>query len=82
MYLNRKFSYLKSIQLCSSLFVKNVFTSDIQYEPGITVQEARDLGLLTSGIQPLPREMSFPKPKGQEWEVLYNLLRSVGQKRC
>ncbi|XP_071815143.1 WD repeat-containing protein 90-like isoform X2 [Apostichopus japonicus] len=75
MYLNRKFSYLKSIQLCSSLFVKNVFTSDIQYEPGITVQEARDLGLLTSGIQPLPREMSFPKPKGQEWEVLYNLLR-------
>ncbi|KAJ8037449.1 WD repeat-containing protein 90 [Holothuria leucospilota] len=75
MYLNRKYSYLKSIQLCSSMFVKNVFTSDIQYEPGITVQEARDLGLLSTGVQPLPREMAFPKPKGQEWDILYNFLR-------
>ena len=32
-YLNRNYSYLKSIRLCANMYVKNIFTSDMEYEP-------------------------------------------------
>ena len=35
MYLNRRYSYLKSVKLCANMLVKNIFTSDSLYEPGI-----------------------------------------------
>lgn len=34
LYLNRRFSYLKSVRLCANMMVKNIFTSDNLYEPG------------------------------------------------
>ena len=34
MYLNRRYSYIKSAKLCANMMVKNIFTSDTLYEPG------------------------------------------------
>jgi len=34
MYLNRKYAYIKGVRLCANMLVKNIFTSDNQYEPG------------------------------------------------
>jgi len=34
MYLNRKYAYIKGVRICANTFVKNIFTSDNQYEPG------------------------------------------------
>ena len=34
MYLNRRYSYMKSIKLCANMLVKNIYTSDLDYEPG------------------------------------------------
>jgi len=33
-YLNRRYSYLKSIRLCANMSVRNLFTSDTLYQPG------------------------------------------------
>jgi hypothetical protein len=35
MYLNRRYSYMKSIKLCANMLVKNIYTSDLDYEPGL-----------------------------------------------
>lgn len=34
-YLSRRYSYVRSIRLCANMLVKNVFTSDIVYDPGL-----------------------------------------------
>lgn len=34
LYLNRHYSHLKSIKLCSNLLVKNLCTSDLVFDPG------------------------------------------------
>ncbi len=39
MYLNRRYSYMKGIKLCANMLVKNICTSDMEYEPGILVCE-------------------------------------------
>ncbi|XP_071943850.1 WD repeat-containing protein 90-like [Antedon mediterranea] len=75
MYLNRKYAYLKNIRLCANLAVKNMFTSDMQYEPGITLKKAKDAGLLAHGVAPIPRDMMFHVPKGQNWYDLYDYIR-------
>ncbi|MEQ2214340.1 hypothetical protein XENOCAPTIV_001922 [Xenoophorus captivus] len=33
-YLNRRYSHLKSIRLCANMVVKNMFTSDLLLDPG------------------------------------------------
>lgn len=82
MYLNCKYKYVKSMRLCANMYVKNVFTSDMQYEPDISLQDARDMGLLVQGIAPLPREMNFKVPKGERWLDMYDYIRfpSAGTK--
>lgn len=74
-YLNRQYSYMKSIRLCANMFLKGLFTSDIDYAPGISASEARKLGLLDKGISPLPREMAFPLAKGADWDQLYDYIK-------
>ena len=74
-YLNRQYAYVKSIRLCANMFLKGLFTSDIDYVPGISASEARKLGLLDKGISPLPREMSFPLAKGADWHELYDYIK-------
>nr|XP_033770291.1 WD repeat-containing protein 90 isoform X1 [Geotrypetes seraphini] len=75
MYLNRRYSHLKSIKLCSNLLVKNLFTSDLLFEPGVTFSEAKQAKLLFDRATPMPREMAFPILKGEKWHDSYDYIR-------
>nr|XP_055038117.1 WD repeat-containing protein 90 isoform X5 [Misgurnus anguillicaudatus] len=75
-YLNRTHSHLKSIKLCANMSVKNIITSDLLFDPGLTFMEFRQAGMvLAEGTAPMPREMCFPVPKGQSWHQLYDYIR-------
>ena len=74
-YLNRQYAYVKTMRFCANMFLKGLFTSDIDYMPGISASEARKLGLLDQGVSPLPREMTFPLPKGADWHELYDYIK-------
>ncbi|XP_035694518.1 WD repeat-containing protein 90-like [Branchiostoma floridae] len=74
-YLNQRYAYLKSVRLCANLFVKNMFTSDMEYEPGLSLSEAKKTGVLAHGVTPMPREMAFPVPKGETWHDRYDFVR-------
>ncbi|NXH14022.1 WDR90 protein, partial [Bucco capensis] len=75
LYLSRCYSHLKSIKLCSNLLVKNLCTSDLLFDPGLTFSEARRGDLASRGLAPMPREMAFPVPRGQKWHDLYDYIR-------
>ncbi|NXJ32215.1 WDR90 protein, partial [Ciconia maguari] len=75
LYLNRRYSHLKSVKLCSNLLVKNLCTSDLVFDPGVTFSEARQADLACRGVAPMPREMAFPVPKGEKWHDLYDYIR-------
>ncbi|XP_051789984.1 WD repeat-containing protein 90 isoform X2 [Erpetoichthys calabaricus] len=74
-YLNRHYSHLKSIKFCSSLLVKNAFTSDLVCDPGLTFADAKQTGLTLQGFGPMPREMCFPVHSGENWHDLYDYIR-------
>lgn len=75
-YLNRTHSHLKSIKLCANMSVKNIITSDLLFDPGLSFSEFRQSGvMLPDGSAPMPREMCFPVPKGQSWHHLYDYIR-------
>ncbi|XP_070846624.1 WD repeat-containing protein 90 [Chaetodon trifascialis] len=75
-YLNRSYSHLKSVKLCANMSVKNMFTSDLLLDPGVSFSEAKMKGLASSqGTGPMPRDMSFPVPKGGSWHDLYDYIR-------
>ncbi|XP_040924451.1 WD repeat-containing protein 90 [Betta splendens] len=75
-YLSRCYSHLKSIKLCSSMSVKNMFTSDLLLDPEVSFGEAKRMGLASAqGTGPMPREMSFPVPKGGSWHDLYDYIK-------
>uniref|UniRef100_A0A673C0S9 WD repeat domain 90 n=1 Tax=Sphaeramia orbicularis TaxID=375764 RepID=A0A673C0S9_9TELE len=77
-YLNRSYSHLKSIKLCANMAVKNLFTSDLLLNPGVSFSEAKLMGLSSSrGTGPVPREMAFPVPRGSSWHDLYDYIRCV-----
>ncbi|XP_054442774.1 WD repeat-containing protein 90 [Pteronotus mesoamericanus] len=67
-YLNRHYSHLKSVRLCANLLVRSLYTSDLCFDPAVTVAEARRAKL---PVTPMPREMSFPVPKGESWHDHY-----------
>ncbi|XP_066869045.1 WD repeat-containing protein 90 isoform X10 [Kogia breviceps] len=71
-YLNRRYNHLKSIRLCASLLVRNLYTSDLCFDPAVTVAEARHAKL---PITPIPREMAFPLSKGESWHDHYVHIR-------
>ncbi|NXW41311.1 WDR90 protein, partial [Nyctiprogne leucopyga] len=75
LYLSRRYSHLKSIKLCCNLLVKNLCTSDLVFDPGLTFSKARQSDLACHGIAPMPREMAFPVPKGESWHDLYDYIR-------
>ncbi|POI33813.1 hypothetical protein CIB84_002434, partial [Bambusicola thoracicus] len=75
LYLSRRYSHLKSIKLCSNLLVKNVCTSDLLFEPGVTLSEARRASPACHGASPMPRDMAFPVPKGGKWHDRYDYIR-------
>nr|XP_055195769.1 WD repeat-containing protein 90 isoform X3 [Nyctereutes procyonoides] len=63
-YVNRRYGHLKSVKLCASLLVKSLYTSDLCFDPTLTVAEAQRARLR---VTPVPREMAFPVPKGESW---------------
>lgn len=75
LFANRKYLYLKSIRLCANMYVKNIFTSDLLFEPGVSVAEGKKMGLHLVGLAPMPREMAFPLHKGSDWHEHYDLIR-------
>ncbi|XP_018863760.1 WD repeat-containing protein 90 isoform X7 [Parus major] len=75
LYLSRRYSHLRGVKLCSNLLVKNLCTSDLLFEPGVTLAEARLSDLSCRGVAPMPREFAFPVPKGQKWHDLYDYIR-------
>ncbi|XP_056153043.1 WD repeat-containing protein 90 [Lampris incognitus] len=75
-YLHCRHSHLKSVRLCANMVVKNMFTSDLLLDPGVSFSEAKLLGLASSqGTGAMPREMSFPLSKGSCWHDLYDYIR-------
>ncbi|XP_072205152.1 WD repeat-containing protein 90 isoform X2 [Excalfactoria chinensis] len=75
LYLSRRYSHLKSIKLCSNLLVKNVCTSDLLFEPGVMLSEARRASPAGHRAAPMPRDMAFPVPKGGRWHDHYDYIR-------
>ncbi|KAF0881208.1 WDR90 protein, partial [Crocuta crocuta] len=71
-YLNRRYGHLKSVRLCASLLVKNLYTSDLCFDPAVTTVEAQRAKL---SVTPVPREMAFPVPKGESWHEHYVHVR-------
>ncbi|XP_063573219.1 WD repeat-containing protein 90 isoform X7 [Pongo abelii] len=69
-YLNRCYGHLKSIRLCASLLVRNLYTSDLCFEPAISGAQWAKLP-----VTPMPREMAFPVPKGESWHDRYVHVR-------
>ncbi|KAI5105705.1 WD repeat-containing protein 90 [Silurus meridionalis] len=75
-YLNRTHSHLKSVKLCANMAVKNLVTSDLLLDPGLTFSEVRQAGVvLPEGTAPMPRDMCLPVPKGISWHQLYDYIR-------
>lgn len=55
-----------------------IFLSFVNFPPGVSFNEAKQAGLASSlGTGPMPREMSFPVPKGGSWHDLYDYIRWV-----
>ncbi|KAB0382023.1 hypothetical protein FD755_003940 [Muntiacus reevesi] len=71
-YLHRSYSHLKGVRLCASMLVRSLYTSDLSFDPAITVAEARHAKL---PVTPIPREMAFPVPKGESWHDRYVHIR-------
>ncbi|XP_077762062.1 WD repeat-containing protein 90 isoform X7 [Canis aureus] len=71
-YVNRRYGHLKSVKLCASLLVKSLYTSDLCFDPALTVAEAQRARLR---VTPVPREMAFPVPKDESWYDHYVHIR-------
>ncbi|KAF5903985.1 WD repeat-containing protein 90, partial [Clarias magur] len=75
-YVNRTHSHLKSVKLCANMAVKNLVTSDLVLDPGLSFSEVRQTGMvLPEGTAPMPRDMCFPLPKGGSWHQMYDYIR-------
>ncbi|KAG5262431.1 hypothetical protein AALO_G00275070 [Alosa alosa] len=75
-YLNRRYSHLKALKLCANMSVKNTMTSDLLLDPGVCYSVVKRGGVvMEEGSAPMPREMSFPVPKGCTWHDLYDYIR-------
>ncbi|XP_030626042.1 WD repeat-containing protein 90 [Chanos chanos] len=75
-YLNKQYSHLKSVKLCSNMTIKNIMTSDLLLDPSVSYSEFRHSGVsLGEGWAAMPREMSFPVPAGSSWHQLYHHVR-------
>ncbi|XP_013373215.1 PREDICTED: WD repeat-containing protein 90 isoform X2 [Chinchilla lanigera] len=71
-YLSQCYGHLKSVRLCANLLVKNLYTSDLSFDPAVSVTDAQRTKL---PITPVPREMAFPVPKGESWQDHYIHIR-------
>lgn len=54
LYLNRRYSHLKSIKLCANLLVKNLCTSDLVFDPGEELRPQGGLWFLQPSLDGTP----------------------------
>jgi hypothetical protein len=71
---NQHYHMIKSFQLCGNMMVKNCFSSQFLYEPGIDNDTAKRTGLIRAGIHSLPRELSYPMDKSESWHDRYDFI--------
>ncbi len=71
---NQHYHMIKLFQLSGNMLVKNCFSSQFLYEPGIDNDTARRTGLTHAGICSLPRELSYPIGKGESWHDKYDFI--------
>jgi hypothetical protein len=68
-YTTRTYAHVRGFKLCASMLVKNVITSDVLYEPGVTFAEAKLRGSSSSSF---PRELAFPCERHETWHAAYD----------
>jgi hypothetical protein len=76
-YLHSNYAYLKNVKLCSSLLVKNVFTSDLEYSPLASADRPKTPSgeSIRQYVHPLPREMMFMVTSGHSFTDAYDYIR-------
>jgi len=57
--------------------IKNCFTSDINFDPRLTIKQARKLGFVRNdeNYAPTPNDMRFFLPKNKKWDDFYDIIR-------
>jgi WD40 repeat protein len=68
-YSNRTFKCVRGFKLCANMFIKNVVTSDILYQPGLNHNEAR-----VRNTCAFPRELAYPCEKFENWFQCYDYV--------
>lgn len=53
-YLNRRYSHLKSVRLCANLLVRSLYTSDLCFDPGESWASHPVLSLQAGCPDPIP----------------------------
>jgi hypothetical protein len=76
---NQHYHMIKSFQLCGNMMVKNCFSSQFYYEPGLNNHKAKQTSLKCTNIRSLPRELSFPIGKDESWHTKYDFLMIPNQ---
>ncbi|CAF3644159.1 unnamed protein product [Adineta steineri] len=71
---NQHYHMIKSFQLCGNMMIKNCFSSQYFYEPGLSNHKAKQNGLKCSNIRSLPRELSYPVGKDESWHNKYDFI--------
>ena len=56
------------------MLLKNCFSSQYLYEPGVDNDTAKRTGLIRAGIRSLPRELSYPLERGEFWHDKYDFI--------
>lgn len=65
-----------SVRLRLQISTKFILLVQISLSTGVSFNEAKLMGLTSSqGTGPMPRDMSFPVPKGGSWHDLYDYIR-------
>lgn len=70
--------FLNKLHMCSVVVTSLLFHAPVQFSlsTGVSFSEAKLMGLASSqGTGPMPRDMSFPVPKGGSWHDLYDYIR-------
>lgn len=77
LHFGRSFSHVRQVQLCSDMTVKGVYTSDTEYDPKISIKQARAEGFrnISDNLAPMPREMNFVVERNDFWDRKYQMVR-------
>ncbi|CAF3669977.1 unnamed protein product [Rotaria sp. Silwood1] len=71
---NQHYHMIKSFQLCGNMMVKNCFSSQFFYEPGLSNHKIKQNRSKQSCIRSLPRELSYPVGKDESWHDKYDFI--------